>query len=84
MPVIITNCCLCGKVRDDEGSTLGQGPWVSLTAYRARHHQAPEEIWFSHTYCPDCTKAYREFLFTTGVLDRPQQVQETIHTECEV
>ena len=28
----------------------------------ARHMLRPEEVMFSHTYCPGCLSAYKDFL----------------------
>ena len=60
MHVLLPNCCFCGKVRDDEGREVGQGDWIDVETYRARHHVIPDNLWLSPTYCDDC-KAKRSF-----------------------
>lgn len=54
MHVLVPICCFCEKVRDDDGTEVGQGRWVDLKTYHAMRHLLPEEVWFSHTCCPDC------------------------------
>lgn len=54
MHVLVPNCCFCGKVRDDEGREVGQGIWIDVETYRARHHVIPDYLWFSPTCCDDC------------------------------
>jgi hypothetical protein len=55
MQVLVPLCCFCEKVRDDEGGVeVGQGRWVHLKTYHVMHNLLPDEVWFSHTSCPDC------------------------------
>lgn len=49
-------CCVCGKIRNDDGSVQGSGPWQRLDQYLARHSDAE----FSHTFCPDCFTDYKQ------------------------
>jgi hypothetical protein len=74
MHVLVPICCFCEKVRDDEGTEFGQGIWVHLKTYRFRHNLMPEEVWFSHTYCSDCVKIYREFVTVKEKLDQPHDI----------
>ena len=74
MQVLVPICCFCEKVRDDGGTEFGQGIWGQLETYRATHHLLTEEMWFSPTSCPDCTKFHWEFLTTNGRSDRSQLV----------
>jgi len=52
---ILPVCCMCGKIRNDEGAAQGQGDWERLDHYVARHSDAQ----VSHTFCPECLKEYR-------------------------
>jgi PAS domain S-box-containing protein len=47
-------CCVCGKIRNDDGSPKGLGAWQRLDQYLSRHSDAE----FSHTFCPDCFGDY--------------------------
>lgn len=49
-------CCMCGKVRDDTRKKTGQAPWRPLEEYVVEHSDAD----LTHTFCPDCYRAYRE------------------------
>ena len=49
-------CCVCGKIRNDDGQPEGTGSWQRLDQYLARHSDAE----FSHTFCPDCFGDYRK------------------------
>ena len=62
MRPIVAMCCFCEKVRDDTGTEPGQGLWQDFKFYMARHMLRPEEVMFSHTYCPGCLSDYRGFL----------------------
>jgi PAS domain S-box-containing protein len=48
-------CCVCGKIRNDEGMEYGKGPWERLDHYVARH----SDVQMSHTFCPVCMEQYR-------------------------
>jgi len=49
-------CCVCKKIRDDEGHQPGAGNWLRLEEYLKK-----KGIMLTHTYCPDCmAKAERE------------------------
>jgi PAS domain S-box-containing protein len=48
-------CCVCGKIRNDDGVNQGAGAWQRLDQYLALHSNAE----FSHTFCPDCFLEYR-------------------------
>ncbi len=41
---VIPMCCVCGKVRDDDGQ------WMDLTQYMMLYM----DVLLSHTYCPTC------------------------------
>ena len=45
---IIPICCVCKKIRDD------QGYWEQIEAYIAKHSDAL----FSHSMCPECAKKF--------------------------
>jgi hypothetical protein len=62
MRPIVAMCCFCEKLRDDTGTEPGRGLWQDFKFYMARHMLRPEEVMFSHTYCPDCLSSYRDFL----------------------
>lgn len=63
---IVPICCFCEKVRDDSGTESGRGPWQEFTFFMAAYMLGPDEVMFSHTYCPDCLLLYR------GVLASPK------------
>ena len=48
-------CCVCGKIRNDDGVQHGTGAWQRLDQYLALHSDAE----FSHTFCPECFVEYR-------------------------
>jgi hypothetical protein len=47
---------MCGKVRDDTKTQRGRGAWRALEEYVVEHSDAD----LTHTFCPDCYRAYRE------------------------
>lgn len=49
-------CCVCGKIRDDDGTGKEAGRWQRLDQYLSRHSDAE----FSHTFCPDCFVEYKQ------------------------
>lgn len=42
-------CCVCKKIRDDQGQQHGTGKWLRLENYLKK-----KGVMLSHTYCPDC------------------------------
>jgi PAS domain S-box-containing protein len=52
---ILPVCCVCGKIRDDQGVESGAGSWDRLDQYITRHTDAR----LSHTFCPPCLEEYR-------------------------
>ena len=48
-------CCVCGKIRNDDGKAPGSGAWQRLDQYLAVHSDTE----FSHTFCPECLVEYR-------------------------
>ena len=55
-------CGFCEKVRDDTGAEPGEGIWQEFRIYNARHMFRPEEMMFSHTYCPGRLSHHKDFL----------------------
>lgn len=53
---ILPVCCVCGKIRDDEGAAPGEGAWDRLDHYITKHSDAK----LSHTFCPPCLEEYRK------------------------
>jgi PAS domain S-box-containing protein len=49
-------CCVCGKIRNDDGVEQGTGRWQRMDHYLSRHSDAE----FSHTFCPDCFGEYKK------------------------
>jgi len=49
-------CCVCGKIRNDDGVAQGTGLWQRMDQYLSRHSDAE----FSHTFCPDCFGEYKK------------------------
>ncbi len=49
-------CCVCGKIRDDDGAGKDAGRWQRLDQYLSRHSDTE----FSHTFCPDCFLEYKQ------------------------
>jgi len=52
---ILPVCCVCGKIRNDEGAEKGKGEWERLDHFVSRHFDAQ----VSHTFCPICLEEYR-------------------------
>ncbi len=53
---ILPVCCVCGKIRDDEGAAKGEGSWDRLDHYISKHSDAK----LSHTFCPPCLAEYKK------------------------
>ncbi len=51
-------CCLCGRIRDNGGTTPDQSRWEALDDYVRLHASAS----FTHTYCPPCLAKSRRDL----------------------
>lgn len=49
-------CCVCGRIRNDDGVAEGTGCWQRMDQYLSRHSDAE----FSHTFCPDCFGEYKK------------------------
>lgn len=47
---ILPVCCVCKKIRDDNGKEPGQGKWMDSDVFLARK----TGIDITHGYCPDC------------------------------
>jgi DNA-binding NtrC family response regulator len=47
---ILPICCVCKKIRDDEGVGQGEGKWMSADKYITRK----TDVLLSHGLCPDC------------------------------
>jgi hypothetical protein len=62
MRQVVPICCFCEKVRDDTGTEPGGGLWQDFKLYMAIYRLRPEDVMFSHTYCPACLSYYRSFL----------------------
>ena len=62
MRQILVICCFCEKVRDDTGAESGGGLWQDFIFYMATNRLRPDDVMFSHTYCPACLLYYRDFL----------------------
>ncbi len=55
---ILPICCVCKKVRDDEGTTPGDGEWMSIEKYMwEKAKVAP-----TSTYCPECAQKAKDEL----------------------
>jgi hypothetical protein len=59
---LVVMCCFCKKVRDGTGTEPGGSLWQDFKFYMATHMLRPEEVMFSHGYCPGCLSYYRDFL----------------------
>jgi hypothetical protein len=71
MKQLVAICCLCEKVRDDVGTETGRGIWQEFRVYMVKHMLRPEEIMFSHAYCPGCLSNHLNFLASpTTVISR--------------
>lgn len=53
-PAFLPVCCNCGLIRDETGSSLAHGRWVTHRTYRKTHGVNPSDFPFTHTYCPEC------------------------------
>lgn len=73
MRQVVAICCFCEKVRDDRGMEPGQGLWQEFKMYMVTYRLRPDEVMFSHTYCPACLSYYRSFLSVpAGAVNRTQ------------
>lgn len=73
MRQIVAICCFCERVRDDIEAQPGQGQWQEFKTYMARYVLKPDQVMFSHTYCPTCLSYYRAFLGgAAGVTERSE------------
>jgi len=47
---ILPLCCMCKSIRDDTGTEIGAGEWMSIEEYILTKAKIP----ISATYCPNC------------------------------
>ena len=66
MRQVVPICCFCEKVRDDTEAEPGGGMWQDFKIYMAAYRLRPEEVMFSHTYCPECLSYYRNFMASSA------------------
>ena len=52
---ILPVCCVCRKIRDDEGKEPGSGQWMNVDQYL----WTKAGLSVSSTYCPDCAQQAR-------------------------
>ena len=56
---ILPMCCVCKKIRDDQGKVPGRGPWVPVEQFI--HERAQLDI--TSSYCPECAqKTLQQFI----------------------
>ena len=48
-------CCVCKKIRDDEGKGKGMGSWYSMEEYL----RDKARVGVTHTYCHNCADVFR-------------------------
>ena len=53
-PTVLPVCCICGKIRDETGSSPDREQWVTPRTYRQSHHINPADFPLTHTYCLKC------------------------------
>ena len=53
-PTLLAACCLCGKIRDETGSSPDHEHWVTQRTYRQTHGVKLANVPLTHTYCPTC------------------------------
>lgn len=77
MRQIVVICCFCEKIRDDRGAEPGGSLWQDFKVYMATYMLRPEDVMFSHGYCPACLSYYRSFLsLPAGAINRNQTERE--------
>jgi len=64
-------CCLCRLIRDETGTSLDGGRWVTQRTYQKTHGVNPANCNLTHTYCPGCFTQTMETM-------RAAQVMETL------
>lgn len=65
---ILPMCGLCKKVRDDSGTTPGQGTWVNVDTYLVKTSKAN----ISHGYCDVCQKKLKKDVY----LEKQKKMQD--------
>jgi hypothetical protein len=71
MYVVVPTCWFCEKVQDNDGTGAADGAWVPLKTYRLKYGLQPDEIWGSHTDCPDCAMSYDKYRAHSTSMDTP-------------
>jgi hypothetical protein len=51
---LLAVCCLCGKIRDETGSSPDHEHWVTQRTYRKTHVLQLANVPLTHTYCSPC------------------------------
>ena len=54
MKEILPICCFCEKVRQDEGTGLGEGLWQEMKSHMVSRGLRPLDTVFAYSCCPDC------------------------------
>jgi hypothetical protein len=73
---LIVMCCLCEKVFDDRENEIGKTRWKERQSYMTTYQLTEADIRVSHGYCPNCLKAYRNFLKLPREYRRAWQKEE--------
>jgi hypothetical protein len=61
-PTLLHVCCLCGKIRDETGSSPDREHWVTQRTYRQTHGVKLANFPLTHTYCPPCFTKFMDTL----------------------
>jgi hypothetical protein len=54
MEEILPICCFCEKVRDDEKTGAGEGPWQEMKSHMDSRGLRSLNTIFAYGCCPDC------------------------------
>jgi hypothetical protein len=67
---ILPVCCVCRKIRDDEGRQPGTGQWMNVDHYLWKK----AGLSVSSTYCPECARKAKSE--AKQIEDRPDPAPE--------
>jgi hypothetical protein len=60
--VIVSQCALCRRVRDEQPAENGQRRWLDVMRYVRTYRLRVSNLQFSETFCEECDRFYDQLM----------------------